>query len=71
MDTCLICSSPFLASQRRRYCSDSCRQVAYRLRRSRLHRTSLSSLTALLSRVQPYELRVEALALLKTLSRSL
>jgi hypothetical protein len=34
---CGVCGSPFAASGRRRWCSDACRQAAFRIRRAAPH----------------------------------
>ena len=54
---CLTCSFPLMPGSRRRYCSDACRMVAYRLRRSRSRKAALSSLFSALRVVCPPELR--------------
>lgn len=57
MDHCLSCSSPLLPGSRRRYCSDLCRQAAWRFRKKKRSQAALSSLFSDLRRVEPIQLR--------------
>lgn len=57
MDHCLFCSSPLLPGSRRRYCSDLCRQAAWRLRKKKRSQAALSSLFFELRRVESVQLR--------------
>jgi hypothetical protein len=71
MDDCLYCRSPLFPGSRSRYCSSACRQAAYRLRRNRHFRSSLSALTQAISQVHPPSLRLSMLESLQSIARML